>query len=414
MKLILIARNSAPFCLQTSRSDSVVDTLCHIPGASLLGGLAAAHRRMGRPKDEFENFFLTGKIRFGNLHPANFKRLVGNDSPVRPVPATAASCKRFEGFKFQDDPDEDMGEDNRHGVLDRLIPWALFSLCDMADPSVLREVKDCFCGCSTAPFSGFYRKKDNWEEIARSPCRTRIISGTGVSRKRGAVMDKILYKRRVVEEKQDFWGILDVEDAEQMEPFKEFLDDASHNELIYIGNGKTRGLGKITIRHCAAPDDPSKVADSEPDGVKDRVERFNQKLRRAANVRNVSIPQDAMFIPVTLQSDMILKDDLLRSKTAMTPDDVSRLWGIDNMETVCQFTNTQRVMGWNGVNKLPDADDMAIAMGSVFLFAYFGQANDDFWTMLFQAQAAGVGERRHEGFGEITFADPFHTEVHEN
>jgi CRISPR-associated protein Csx10 len=413
MKLVLIVKNPSPLCFRTSRADKNVTTFHYIPGPALLGGLAAAHFRMGRShQEEFAEFFTSGKIRFGNLYPANFKNLKDyHYSPVCPVPATAVSCKRFDGFKYRDDPDED--ENERHGVSDRLISWALFSLSGMTDAGVLTEGKDCSCGLPTSPFSGFYRKGNDWNQLAAPSCQTRIITRTGVSRKRGAVMEQILYNREVIEEHQTFWGILDVEGTEQIEILKEFLDNASHNELIYLGNNKTRGLGRITITHCAARDNLQQITDTEPDPIRERVNTFNRKLREKAEKYKVPIPHDTLYIPVTLLSDIILKDNLLRCQTELTADYFSFRWGIEGMKPVYQSLSTRRVMGWNSVYKLPDADDVSITMGSVFLFAYTGQVNDDFWKTLYQIQSAGIGERRQEGFGQITIADPFHTEVNE-
>ena len=50
-------------------------------------------------------------------------------------------------------------------------------------------------------------------------------------------------------------------------------------------------------------------------------------------------------------------------------------------------------------------------MGSVFLLGYTGTPDDTLWQALANIENNGIGERRQEGFGEVTIADPFHMEV---
>ena len=45
--------------------------------------------------------------------------LQDNEQPIKPIPNTARSCKRFSGFRFKADTDKK----ERHGVMDSLIYW---------------------------------------------------------------------------------------------------------------------------------------------------------------------------------------------------------------------------------------------------------------------------------------------------
>lgn len=409
MKAILRVTNPTPLCFRTSRFDKSVNTCDYIPGATLLGGLAAAHCRSDRSKEEFAEFFTSGQIRFGNLYPANFGEL--SRGPVYPIPATAVSCKRFEGFKFLDRPMEEEGD--RHGVSDQLIHWTLFSLTDMKDAKILLDAKKCSCGNPTNLFSGFYRQNGGWDEIAKSGISKRMITRTGISRKRRAVMDKILYNREVLEEEQIFQGILDLKNQEQMDRFKEFMEDASDDEMIYLGNNRTRGFGRINYSTFRAPDEDEFISDIDPDKIRRRVERFNTRLQEKAKVYRISVPDNTIYIPITLLSDVILKDDLLRCRRGFTADYFSSQWNLEGMTPVYRSIGMRRVMSWNGIYKLPDSDDAAITMGSVFLFGYTGEVDDRFWQTLWDMQNQGIGERRCEGFGDIRIADEFHTEVNE-
>ncbi len=415
MQVILVVNNQMPLSFQASRSDKNISTLHYVPGTSLLGGLAAAYVRMRQGssgfEDEFARFFTSGDICFGNLYPANFQSdnsgsnddLADDELPVRPIPATARSCKDFPGFLFQKDKDED----DKHGVFDELIPWILFALSGQKATEVFDADKQCRkCHKRTAPFNGFYRRNIELNAIGASDTKRRMITRTGISRKRGAVMEKILYHREILSENQSFWGVLDVQDDALWDDFEEFLYEAFENEAVYLGNNKTRGLGKIghtgTIQ-LTKPDDAT-------DQLKKRVICFSSKLKEMAGKHKLTAPH-AYYIPLTLQSDLILRDDLMRYQSAIAPDDLEKIWNLKGMELIYHNVSTSRIMGWNPLTGLPRADDMAMAMGSVFLFGFNGNADDLFWQTLSDIQIKGMGERRHQGFGRIMIAEPFHLEV---
>ncbi len=419
MQAILVVNNPMPLCFRSSRSDSTFETLHYIPGTTLLGGLAGAYSRMKQGssgfKEEFARFFTSGKIRFGNLYPANFKdkdesksvcdALADDELSVRPVPATARSCKRFPGFLFQNEQDQD-DEDKKHGVFDSLIPWGLFSLSDQKVISVFDSIERCSdCGKKTSPFSGFYRRNLKQNAVCASKAKTRMVTRTGISRQRGAVMQNILYHREILCENQKFWGILDFQDDTLWNDFESFIEDASDNEAIYLGNNKTRGMGKAGYEsfRITEPLDTSEY-------LKQRVEKFSSLLKETAEKHHVPVRHN-LYIPITLQSDLILRDHLMRYHSAVEADYLEKEWNLKGTKLIYHCSSLRRVMGWNALAGLPKADDMAIAMGSVFLFGFTGEADDKLWQILYDIETKGIGERRQEGFGSLMIAEPFHTEV---
>lgn len=408
MNLIITANNALPLCFRTSRFDKNVTTFEYIPGSTLLGGLAAAHHRLNRSKSEFAQFFTANQIQYGNLYPANFKTLTGNDFPVKPIPFTAVSCKRFDGFQYIDDEND---EEERHGVSDDLIPWALFCINGMSDPDILYQRKDCkICGSPATPFRGFCRRGEEIQQIASSKIHKRVITRAGISRKRGSVIDQILYNRQVLEENQSFWGNIYLSDETLLDAFEEFLEEATDNELVYLGNNKSRGMGKMSLDYHRI--DVNRASEENKfDLLGSRITAFNEKLRSKADEYSISVPNDVWYIPVTLESDAIIKDELFRLPPSLTSDYFDSEWDLKGIKTVYQCINTIKIMSWNSVFCLPDSDDMAFKMGSVFLLSYKGSLNDDFLKKTHEMQQNGLGERRHEGFGNITVADSFHTEV---
>ena len=217
MKARLIVSSQSPLNFRVSRSTESFETLRYIPGSGLLGSFAAAHRKIrDDKKDEFTKFFLSGDICFGNLYPANFQNrefsgstLRGNNRPIKPIPYTAHSCKRFSGFLFK----AEEGGQERHGVLDSLIHWGLFALSGQAKTGIFDAYKECTytdkygkCGESLDAFSGFYRRGDDIAEIGKSEVTTRLLTRTGISRETGTVQEGILYNREVLNEGQSLLG----------------------------------------------------------------------------------------------------------------------------------------------------------------------------------------------------------------
>lgn len=409
MQASIVVRNQTPLCFRHSRSDKSVQTLHYIPGTALLGGLATAHNRLKQNKDEFAKFFTSEEIYFGNLYPASFEadELKGHDQPVQPIPMTARSCKRFPGFKFYAKIDDE----ERHGVSDHLIWWSLFALSNQLKTQVLEDHADCSfmidhapCHQPLTPYPGFYRRVSDGSAIARSEISRGVITKTGISRSRGSVQEAILYNREVLLEDQTFWGKIQCEDV-LWKDFQEFLEEASSKGLIRLGNNRTRGLGDVSLKYL-------QVIESEESEttIKQRVESFTKSLKETGKKFQIELSHD-LYIPVTLQSEVILRNEQGQYRTALDDVYITDNFGLTGLKRVYYCSSIRRVMGWNAFLGLPKADAIAIHMGSVFLFGLEREQDKMFWQKLFVIESKGIGERRIEGFGRVAIADPFHMEV---
>lgn len=417
MKAILVLQNLMPLCFRSSRSKESAETLTYIPGTTLLGGLAAAHHRLGRSVAEFTQFFTLPQIRFGNLYPANFKKvteeLVNPSSPIRPLPLTARSCKRFGGFRFNAKKEED----DRHGVVDHLIFWALFALSKQQAVHLLNHQKMCkfiendfTCDQLLDHFTdSFYWRGYTSEAIGKSGIESGLVTRTGISRGRGAVQEEILYNRKVLKENQTFWGTLAFSDGTIWKNFQQFLEEASHHEMLYLGNNRTRGLGKVIQQECSLIK-PNQTVDDVKKTIEQRVNAFTSKMQDIAGKENIHLSH-TLYIPITLQSHAILRESPTRYRTVLDETYFKQMWGLHGFELVYQSASTSRIMGWNAVLGLPKVTEIGIKMGSVFLLGYTGTPDDTLWQALANIENNGIGERRQEGFGEVTIADPFHMEV---
>ncbi|MGB1251992.1 MAG: RAMP superfamily CRISPR-associated protein [Candidatus Promineifilaceae bacterium] len=392
-----VMQNETPLSLRSGREKNREDTLKYIPGSTLLGGLATIHTSLcANKRDELAHFFMQNKINFSNLYPASFEQddlTMADDSPIRPIPNTAFTCKVYRGFAHRSDKD-----DPKHGVRDHLIPWATYALSQQQDCSALIAVRNCPCRqrnpIPMEQFSGFYRQHD--QSIAASQSKTELRTRTGINRWTGSTAQGILYSREAIQTGYKFWGTIQFLDTSIQDDFEQFLKSASAKGLLRFGNNRSRGMGKLHLESSTiqsyAPDSAETIAQ--------RAQKFDAKLRESANQHATA----AFYLPITLQSDAILFDRLFRSRLQLTP----AICGFPMGKLVYQHAGKKRVMGWNGLWGLPKADTWAITKGSVFLFEL--DSEPDF-EALAALQVNGVGARRTEGFGQLTVADPFHLET---
>lgn len=165
-----------PLSFRKGRDLAQAETLDYVPGNALLGALAEIHRSSGSASNQFADFFLSGAVQYANLYPAKFeaKALQRVELPVLPLPRTARSCKRFEGFRF----------DSCHGVTDALIQLLLFELSDQTNCQVMEEVMKCpSCFEPLNELPGFYRRGSQPDQIGKSDTKSNhgLRTRTGIN-----------------------------------------------------------------------------------------------------------------------------------------------------------------------------------------------------------------------------------------
>lgn len=409
MKYIIQITDCGPLSFRAGRDTATTETLGYVPGTALLGGLASAHALLRHDPAEFNAFFMDGGASFGNLYPAAFKfdELQGETDPVYPLPRTAMSCKRFGGFTFDE---EDAKDEPHHGVFDALIPWALFALSGQTDARPLAAFKQCpQCKEPLDRFDGFYRRNPfNAQEMGTVKAKRGLRTRTGIHRATGTVRQGILYSREVLrpdrKSSSQFWGTLTVGD-DQAEAFQQFVHQTNKSNLLRLGNNRTRGFGRVNVQLEAID------GGDTPDTLQTRIQAFDDALREQAQCFSIATPH-AAYVPLTLVSDAILFDRLLRHRTTLAPDYLADVWGLTGVELIYQNSSTRRVLGWNDLFRLPKPDDVAITMGSVFLLGFSESPDGGMLQTLLKMQGKGIGARRREGFGRLVVAHLFHKEVH--
>lgn len=389
MRLFVQAKAKTPIAFRSGRSSRQETTLTYIPGSALLGGLSVAHS-LSKKESEFADFFLLGKVLYRNFYPAKISNpnnpLSSISSPIRPLPRTSFSCKRFSGFQFN----ANIEQEERHGVLDNLIAWAAFAL--NKDTNLLFNLRDCSCGEPRDAFSGFYKQRAN--EFAITETSKGFFTRTGISRKRGSVTEGILYSREFLSSGSEFYGELWVDDA-IFKGFESFLEDISDSGLLRVGHSRTRGLGALVF-----PSYKTNVFNDSATDIEDRTKKFSLELRKATKATKYQF-----YLPITLISDCIYPDLAGRYYLQLNSKIMEKDFGIKGAELIYCNATTRQISGWSSLWGLPKADELAIAMGSVFLFGLKEEPN---WQVLATVQEKGIGSRLTEGFGVVRIADEFH------
>lgn len=422
-------------------------TLAYIPGTTLRGAIAWKWLRENRNAAQtagFQHLFDKGGLRCGSLYPlaapVEEARITYSADLALPLPLTARTCKHEPGFQRAPLRDE-----QGHGVVDTLVD----ALEEVADRR-LREGEEtppekwkglarherCApggCGASMDRFSGFYHsgeaRDERWLRQVRPPMR--LFTRTAILEELETARPEALFSRQALEAGQEFAGFLDI--APQAEAdLKRLLSPGAE---VYVGAGRTAGLGHMEVVELQ-PDWGVLATLLGP--VADRQQKFADRLHS-------SLGERWALVPLTLLSDTILLDRLLRSASAPEPDVLHHYALLEaqvqalrqaeeagteesaadappagalpawppGTELFLTVARHKRIAGWNTAPgaRRPRSDDWALAAGSVFVLAAPPDQADDLLTACVWLEEHGLGERREEGFGQVMVAHPFHTEV---
>ncbi len=414
----------SPLAIRSDHAPGGAGTAPYITGTSLAGSLAAAYRLLhGDSTSEFESLFLSGQVHYPDLYPASFRDQGMQDAnlPVYPLPKTAQTCKRFPGFRYMFEGEDD--DEERHGVRDGLLDWVMFKLGsrdglkngDISALKLLQQHKSCppDCGASMDHFTGYYRRNDDEEvQMIVAKVNTRLQTHTGINRKSGTVEEGILYNRQVFDEHTRFWGTVKL--AEPLAaPFQRFIDEVANSGLVRVGTGRTRGLGRVSLSVESIEEPEEEPIEEYRFRVfKERLEAFNTKLRNLAEVNDLH-DLKPFYFALTLHSPLILCDPLLRYYGTISGETLAELVGLptETFDLVYQAASVRRVTGWNELWGTPRTNEYVIETCSVFLFASSLEPEEALLQSLFELEENGIGRRRAEGFGRVCISDPFHLEV---
>jgi CRISPR-associated Csx10 family RAMP protein len=314
----------------------------------------------------FRQLFLEHKVHFGDL------RIEGATA----WPLTARGCRAFP---------------HDHAIIDLLLSQAAGSVpsldCPISGCGAKREKPKKLRGCDV-----------NGSVRAVEP-ETQHMAHVGIDPLTMRAEASQFYSTRLLSPSQRLNGHIWAagESAAAVRSF--FLKP----RRLQVGRGRTRGQGRLAIT----------IQDSEESTrgeLREQVMEFNRLAWEL-------FPdlQGRLLVSVTLRSPCLLLDDWLLSRSFMSPADLGSDFAGAGFRVKMWSTRMVRIAGWHAAAQLPKPETSAIAAGSAFLFerqlrncapeAVFEEVADS----LLAASGEGIGERRQEGFGEVTICDNFHT-----
>lgn len=168
------------------------------------------------------------------------------------------------------------------------------------------------------------------------------------------------------------------------------LAEALSNQVIYIGKNKSKGFGKclLTLKEN-----------------KENKERVNiDKLEGLSK----EISTDKKYFTIDFASDMILPF----TETDSIGDKIKNLIGIPSLiwEKDKSFVGIITISGYNQLNRIRKASELAISKGSVLTYSV-DNFSEELIDKLNILQERGIGARKNEGFGDIEISSKQHLEV---
>ncbi len=373
-------------------SGQAVEALNYIRGGLIRGALAnelLADLENNTPDADFQKLFTEDDAAiFRNCTPA-----------TKILPATAISCKGTPGFS----------SDKKHGVFDTLIERIVSEKADW-----MYQPKCPKCSGRVESHSGFY--EDATGSHKERHLNTRLLTRVAINRKRKVAEEGLLYHLTAIDpvivksrktksqEEEEYKPVVLHGSVRVPSGLVEKVAQTLDHKVVRLGGGSSRGLGHVSI---------AVQNKSSPEPLKERIDNFNEALSEVWQtykyLPNTSIAQcEGIYFTVNLQSEAILmaEDGWQRSMvlTAQMLQDMA----VCDTEVACvrSFASYGYAGGWNAVWGLPKETELITNIGSVFVFH---TSDIESWLPALQElENRGIGNRREEGFGQITICDPFH------
>ena len=365
------------------------ESLRYLTGTVVRGALASLFLRGRRPlshelsdeeRKQFQRIFLSGEVVFGNAWPKHPAEVIWKTTQV--VPRTAWSHKRDGGWRGGDNPGG--------GVCDALTALLYDGAEELTNQGFDRYEQEFACA-----------RGGEWEKIE---VRRRLISRTALTRNepslpaapRGVAAAGQLYSFEAIETGQQFYAPLHGDTGLIDTLFKLFPRRA----IASIGQGRSRGIGQVELRILPSSDPPAR----DPSLLAKEARDFTNRAR--ASVEQI------VYLPVTLLSDTILRDNYLVPCSSGDPQVTLSRYA--NSPPPKELTlhyavqSTRWLGGWDAIRDIPRPPQLAVQQGSVWVYAIPPELLDSAIQWWLTVEASGVGERRNEGFGQLCLLHTFH------
>jgi CRISPR-associated protein Csx10 len=364
-------------------------SLPYVPGATLYGALGS----LCYDPELFTH------LRCHNAYPA-----FAEDSWVRPLPATAIQPKG-----------------DKNVMADALVERVCWEI--QQPPALIYAPTDPAGRPWEAVGRTFYtlpaeqepsNKADNkvphraLRSIEKRTVQQRVLTRVAINRRRGTAQEGMLYSPLVLNEvtynneskqKQQtmFRGSIVI--PEESAP----LVEQHLADIDFLGGRQSSGLGHVAL--TASP-----IEAESPQAIQQRVERMTEHFAAQAELYEQLGGEQfkvGTIFTVNLLSDAILLEQGWLPTQELSAAMLKEATGID-ATLLRSFTMTAVVGGWNVSWQRPKPSDIAVSMGSVYVFR---TKNSPDYKQLARLQLDGIGERRAEGYGQVRICDEFHLDT---
>jgi CRISPR-associated protein Csx10 len=383
-------------------ANNFMESLDFLPGGTVRGAIAHSFvnkRKRGDWQDpEVRRAFLQEPIIVSNFYPSA-------GGLAQPIPLSARTCKRYPGLAYKRKRRRES-----HGARDILIAATLVKLLrEKGIPIVLQDRCQVEgCGSPLKLLEGFIISPflTALAEDEGRPSR-RTMTKTAIDRARFTSAEGQLYTYETLDTKLEeplkgkrlrFVGLI--------RNLPHELKAHLLGQILLVGGARGRGFGKVRIERIEP------LGEEKPDQLRDRLDRFTNTFQEVLGAWDHP-KKDSLFFAFTLLSDLI--PPLGRDWKGWLVQEIAQRLSLEKDKLALEkaFTRVVYRGGFNMAVGLRKDLLPALAMGSAFVFSY-PEAGEGIRKALIQGVQGllrtGLGLRREEGYGEVSFCDEFHLE----
>lgn len=351
------------------------------------------------PVDFTDVFSGESPARFGFLYPI----VGGQEKPLNyitaPLPLTVHTCKRYPGFNPRG-----------HGVYDTL-------LNQLRSEEKRVSLKQCpECNERLERIRGYISTQLPAPLYRQEKLGTRSLVRVGINRYTETAQDQMLFVQDVLAPGHDEAGMPkqlafcgrwrgSAQQAEQLQNLlKAYALPTDHGGFhLHIGSARSRGLGSVELQ----------MSEPQPLSANQLAADMAKRVDQITNLVSGDAGQgDYLYATLMLRAPLQMVDEqgapttqlteaLLGAYQPVMPDMLKILHKVSLLEQ-------EQTSGWSAAWGLPKPVVSVLAAGSVFVLRAPLQHRQPFLDFLTAIEQNGLGERRAEGWGELSICDQFH------
>ncbi|MCL4545554.1 MAG: hypothetical protein M1118_13320 [Chloroflexi bacterium] len=205
--------------------------------------------------------------------------------------------------------------------------------------------------------------------------------------------------RQTLAKGQVFQGTVRIREEELSQQLTRICAEGNH---LWVGADRGHGFGEIIVEQWRNSEHERSVAD--------RISAFNAHIQQLAITVNLPVPDGVRYVGVLALDAIALSDDFGRQLTSLDGAAWADLLGLpaDGVQVRSAWEAVTVVRGWNSRRGLPLSESIALAAGSVWLLRVTSVSEEELVSRLAFIEDAGIGARRADGLGRVSFCHDIH------